>query len=306
MVARIRAVSLLGDPVLPRVYESWFPIILIDDSELRSISKRPTLRKYLADIWATRHFIYEDAIARNSVKNESLYLGRIWNVLEPLLNAAMYGIIFGVLLKTSRGIDNFIGYIVLGIMFFGFLADGLTKGTSVIRSSKNLVSAFQFPFGSLVIAQGIRSFFANITPALVGVIFALSFQLERGVGWTIILIIPLYFLIHVFSTGLMFFVARATAFIPDLRALITFIRRAWFYSSGVFFSFERFTSNPTVLRLVEFNPAYQFLEAVRGAVLYFEPPSLKVWGYLVATTLLTFFLGLIYFWRAEHHYADAK
>lgn len=226
--------------------------------------------------------------------------------MEPLLNAAMYGIIFGLLLKTSRGIDNFIGYIVLGIMFFGFLADGLTQGSSVIRSSRNLVSAFQFPFGSLVVAQGIRSFFANITPALVGVLFALSFQLERGVGWTIILIIPLYFLIHVFSTGLMFFVARATAFIPDLRALITFIRRAWFYSSGVFFSFERFTSKPTILRLVEFNPAYQFLEAVRGAVLYFEPPSLKVWGYLIVTSLSTFFLGLIYFWRAEHHYADAK
>ena len=112
-----------------------FPIILIDDSELRSISKRPTLRNYLADIWATRHFIFEDAIARNSVKNESFYLGRIWNVLEPLMNAAMYGIIFGLLLNTSRGIDNFIGYIVIGIMFFGFMADGLTQGTSVIRLS---------------------------------------------------------------------------------------------------------------------------------------------------------------------------
>lgn len=50
------------------------------------------------------------------------------------------------------------------------------------------------------------------------------------------------------------------------------------------------------------NPAYIFLQSVRGCVLYSEAPSVQTWSTLLAWTFGTFVAGLVYFWLAEAKY----
>ena len=42
-------------------------------------------------------------------------LGQLWQVLTPLLNAAVYYLIFGIILDTSRGVPNFPAFLITGI-----------------------------------------------------------------------------------------------------------------------------------------------------------------------------------------------
>ena len=41
-------------------------------------------------------------------------------MLTPLINAAVYYLIFGVILNTSGGVDNFIAYLCTGLFIFSF------------------------------------------------------------------------------------------------------------------------------------------------------------------------------------------
>lgn len=279
---------------------------IIEAAGLRPLHTRPALPSYLRSLWGRRHFIIADARGRSFETQRDMVLGKLWLVLSPLLEAAMYGLLFGLLLRTSRGIENFVGFLVIGVIFFTFLQKGLTSGSGLIRDSRAMIAAFPFPRAAIPVARITRQFMDNSLPALVAIIVALAFQWGNPPGWQLFLVIPLYVIIHVFSLGLMLIVARLTAFAPDLRALVPVAGRAWFYVSGVFFSIERFAANPTIQDIMVANPAYQFLQALRGAVLYQTAPSAETWLTLLAWSFGMLLIGLVFFWQAEERYINVR
>lgn len=277
-------------------------IVVVDESSMRPSVYRPKIASYIRGLWRRRHFIVEEARGKQASANVDLLLGRIWNILNPLLDAAMYGVIFGLLLKTSKGIDNFIGYLVIGLIFFGFMSQGLRNGDMLLQKSRGMLNSFIFPRASLPIAVAVKALLENITPAVVALLFGIGFQLSQPVHISILAVVPIYILIHIFAAGLTLIVARITAFMPDIGALLKVVNRAWFYSSGVFFSVSRFAPNDTVRQILELNPAFQFLLAVRNSALYGEVPDLSHWCYMIVVSVLFFAIGLLFFWRAEARY----
>src|SRR5699024_10376531 len=94
----------------------------------------------------------------------------------------------------------------------------------------------------------------------------------------------------------------ASAFIPDFAKLLRLVNRALFFTSGVFFTIDRFESHAALTRLVEVNPIYQFLQAARTCVLDGRLPTTDVWVYLTIWSCALALVGFIYFWHAEERY----
>ena len=78
----------------------------------------------------------------------------LWQVLTPLINAAVYYVIFGVVLNTSRDVDNFIAYLCTGVFLFGFTQTVIQAGAQAITGNLGLIRALHFPRASLPIAVG--------------------------------------------------------------------------------------------------------------------------------------------------------
>ena len=278
--------------------------VFVQDYELQSVSRRPRIFNYVSQLWDRRQYIWEDARGKTSTNHTDMLLGRAWNILGPLLDAAMYGVVFGFLLNTSRGIENFIGYLVIGVIFFGFISKSMTGAGGLIQGNKNFIRSFSFPRASLVFSFNLRSFLQNILPAIVAVVFGLALQWKTGLSWTIVAVVPLFLLIHIFGCGVSFCVARITAFVPDFRSFFKVIVRAWFYSSGVFFSLDRLTTDASIQEILMLNPAFQFLDAIRNGVLYGQYPGVAQWVYLLCWSIGMFIIGLVFFWRAEERYIN--
>ena len=280
-------------------------IIEVDDTYLRRLSARPGLGKYLAQLWQRRHFIWAEARNKAFSRGRDMYLGRAWIVLQPILDTAVYILVFGVVLNISKNIDYFIGYLVIGVIFFGFITRGINAGAGLIQNSKGMISSFSFPKAALPISLTVKQLLDNVAPAIVGLLIAFLYH-----GLTpspAILTVPVFFLmIHLFSLGAMLIVARITAFIPDLKALVSTFTRGLFFVSGVFFDIHRFDSNETIQSIMLANPAYQFLTAVREATIYQTVPPVGRWLYLAAWTFGLLIIGLIFFWEAEERYARVR
>ncbi|WP_231699007.1 ABC transporter permease [Corynebacterium lujinxingii] len=280
-------------------------LIEVDDTFLRRLSARPGLGRYLAQLWQRRHFIWAEARNKAFSRGRDMYLGRAWIVLQPILDTAVYILVFGVVLNISKNIDYFIGYLVIGVIFFNFITRGLNSGAGLIQSSKGMISSFSFPKAALPISLTVKQLLDNVAPAIVGLLIAFLYH-----GLTpspAILTVPVFFLmIHLFSLGAMLIVARITAFIPDLKALVSTFTRGLFFVSGVFFDIHRFDSNETIQSIMLANPAYQFLTAVREATIYQTVPPLGRWLYLAAWTFGLLIIGLIFFWEAEERYARVR
>ncbi|MDX3097799.1 ABC transporter permease [Streptomyces sp. ME01-24h] len=266
---------------------------------------RPGLGAYVRQLWGRRHFISSYATARASAQYTQARLGQLWQVLTPLLNAAVYYLIFGLLLGTDRGVDNFIAFLVTGIFVFTFTQSSVMAGVRAISGNLGLVRALHFPRASLPIAFTLVQLQQLLMSMLVLVTIVLMTGEVPGPSW--LLAIPALVLQSVFNAGLALVMARLGSKMTDLAQLMPFILRTWMYISGVMYSISHVTAHaPHIVRIVlGLNPASIYIDLMRFALIDSftsaqMPPH--VWALALGWALVMGVGGFVWFWKAEERY----
>lgn len=270
---------------------------------LRTFSERPPLGRYLSDLWQRRSFIWTLSSSESYAKNEDNRLGQVWAVLNPALLILSYYAIFGLLLGTDRGVDNFVGFLAIGVVMFSFTSSVVTRGSKAITGRLSLVRALHFPRAILPISVALTEFIAAL-PA-----FALLFVLMFATGETPSLswlLFPVAVLLQgVALLGIAFICARLVNMSRDLGNLIPVIVRLLRYCSGVFFPVVHYAQNlpPAFQDLVVYQPFALMLSLGRQSLLGADNPlALNDWlmmaGWAVGLTVV----GLVIFWWDEARY----
>jgi teichoic acid transport system permease protein len=257
---------------------------------------------YIKQLWQRRYFITGFARARIQSENARNRLGEVWLVLNPILNAAVFYLIFGVILKTSRGIENYVAFLITGVFFFTYLQRSITAGASSVSGNLGLIRAFHFPRAVLPFASTAKQLMQLGYSLVVLIIIVLVTGEPITSRW---LLIPITVaLLSFFAAGVALITARITTTFNDFTNLLPFLLRAWLYLSGVFFSIQAFSENlpgwaQTVLL---YQPGAVYLECARFSLLadYEAPPWL--FAAAAAWAVLAFVGGFVYFFRAEGRY----
>jgi teichoic acid transport system permease protein len=270
---------------------------------LHKVGGRPPLGAYLRDVWRRRAFVYSLARFRIEAENGRNRLGMGWVVLKPLLNAAVYGTIFGILLGSRSRPDQFILFLVIGVFFFEFFSSCFTSGAQSITKNASLVQSLSFPRMSLPLALVVQRLLQFVPMVVIMILMVMAFGTMPHWEW--VLLIPLIALFTVFNAGLTLITARLTVHFRDLTQLLPFISRFFFYTSGTFFSVEkRFNGNETILKIADAQPIHEFMELARSVMLTGPDYVIKpeYWLYATAWSILTLIVGTVYFWAAEERY----
>ncbi|WP_350270374.1 ABC transporter permease [Brevibacterium sp. CBA3109] len=275
----------------------------VSSEGLVPVGRRTCLSRYLAALWNRRHFIIAESRAKMSSSTRKNILGYGWLFLNPLLSVLAFWFIFGFILQTSRGVPNFLGFLVVGVFFFGYTGKCMTGGTGAIRSGASMIKGFQFPRAALPISTVVRNFLDFMPTLLVMVIVLAVVPPLEVITWRVILVIPVIVLQTIFNVGLACFLARLGHKIPDLTNFMSIVSRFWLYGSGVFFSIEdRLGNHPALLEAMQYNPMHAYLTLVRNSLLYGVDSDPKMWivGTVWAFGLLI--VGFLFFWRGEENY----
>lgn len=268
-------------------------------SGLQRVGARPTFPNYLRRLWDVRRFISYEARVSVGAQNSNNLLGNIWLVLTPVLNGATYFLIFGILLGTSRGVENFIGFLTIGVFMFTFTSRTVSAGANSLTRKNTVVEAFAFPRIALPVSVVLReSLSYTITMATMLVIVVVIPPVEVY-SWRWLLIVPVVMLQLMLIQGLSLIFARFVSKIRDFSQILTFILRIWMYGSGVFYSFESRISDPTILNILSYNPMHQVLDITRKSLLYGETPGWDQWIILASWAVATLVVGVFIFWRSD-------
>jgi teichoic acid transport system permease protein len=302
---------------------------------LRPSAARPPLIKYLRQIWDRRHFILTFATARNISMYTESNLGQVWQVLTPLLNAAVYYLIFGVIFDAKRGIQNYIAFLVAGVFIFGFTERSILTGSRVIGNNLSLIRALHFPRACLPLGYVI----VELQQLLLSMLVLGAIVLGTGepiTGYWLMLL-PVLALQSMFNIGAGLIMARMGAQVRDISQLLPFLLRTWRYFCGVMYAVS---SLPT--RIPHFgkvvlaaNPAAVYITLTRWSLLTTErndDPGAKpfnaakcdlfnhthlpqyqaychpiinweqTWIAAAGWAAFALVIGFIYFWRAEAWY----
>ena len=304
---------------------------------LRPSASRPPVASYIRDLWRRWNFIMAFATARNIAMYTEARLGQLWQVLTPLLNAGVYFLIFGILLKINRGIPNYLAFLVTGVFVFNFTQRAFISTSKVITDSLPLIRALQFPRASLPLAYVMIEFQQMLLSMAVLVIIVLG--TGEPLTWYWVLVIPALLLQTVFNIGIGLFVARIGSQVNDFSQLLPFLLRTWMYVSGVLFSIAGLDirTHRWAVGLLEINPAALYITLMRNALLtsqrlsapgskpynaqlcalwdtkakqywydsaychYYANPA-HFWYYGIGWAVLAVVVGFFFFWRAEAKY----
>ncbi|MCA0297332.1 MAG: ABC transporter permease [Actinobacteria bacterium] len=267
---------------------------------LKRVGARPPLGSYLREAWRRREFIVALAQYRLRASLEGNRLGVLWLVLQPTLNALIYGTIFYFI---QRGDDpvQFAAHVVIGVFLFQFFQRSMTQGARSITGNQSLVQSLAFPRITLPVAEVMEELI-SLLPSI-AVLFVILPFLGHWPSLSWLLMVPLLILFTLFNTGIALITARLTVHVRDLAQLLPFIGRLLFYSSGVLFDVNKiFDRYPAVLQLYDFVPIYQVLQMARAALLGGHSYDPMYWLYFSAWSVLTFVVGLLFFWVAEERY----
>ena len=274
---------------------------------LAELGGRPSLLSYIRQLWERRYFAVELARSRFRAQNEADRLGAAWIVLLPTINAAVYGLVFGVIVKSASKPPHFIPFLVTGVFTFAFFSGCFSDGAKSIVSNRGLVRTLHFPRAVLPIASVLQQLFALGPVVLVMCVIVLISGEPISVRW--FLIVPAYFLMSLFCAGVAFFAARLTIHVRDIAQLIPFITRLLFYVSGIFFAVStKFSGHGLLTALLKINPANVYITLVRDALLSRDRHLQGVhadaftWQLGIIWGVVMSLAGFIFFWRAEGLY----
>jgi teichoic acid transport system permease protein len=302
---------------------------------LRPSSARPSLISYLRLVWQRRHFIVAYATARSVSMYTEARLGQLWQVLTPLLNSAVYYLVFGILFQANRGISHYTAFLVTGVFIFGFTERSIVVGSSVMRANLALIRALHFPRACLPLAYVLVEFQQLLVSMVV--LFAIVLSTGEPLTWYWLFLVPVLVMQATFNMGAALILARVGAGAQDVTQLVPFLTRIWRYFCGVMYSIA---SLPATLpewakNVLSLNPAAVYISLTRNAIMssyrndapgaqpfnaakcavftakkipdlqaYCHPDVLtsELWLAGVGWAIVTLVVGVVFFWQAETRY----
>ena len=234
-------------------------------------------------------------------KYKGSFLGILWSFLNPLLQVFVYYLVFPYLMRGA-GIDNYLVYLITGIVPWTFFATSINAGTTSIKANEGIIKKVYFPREILVISQilsGVVNFFIS---SIIILIFCVVF----GVGISVhICAVPIIVLIQgILTLGIVFILSAVNVYIQDLEYVVSFMMNMLFYGTPILYSLEQFASAGLLHDLICLNPMTSVIDAYRDVFLYHDWPNFSNLFIVLILGLVVLIVGYKIFKVLEKGFAE--
>jgi teichoic acid transport system permease protein len=260
----------------------------------------PPLGRYVSELWKRRAFVRELARAELKAQNYQTAFGQLWLVLNPLLNAAVYFFLVDILSSGHGRPPNYVTHLLAGIFAYTFFSSGVSQAAGSVAGGGKLILNTAFPRLLLPITQIDIAFF-RFLPTLPVLAVVIVLNNRANISWTLLLTVPIFGLLVLFTAGLGFLCATLQVYNTDFKNLLPYLLRLGLYMTPILW----FADASAGLRnkIATFNPLSSIFELWSDAIVRGEvsPPSL--WIRALVSSLVLFVAGFVVYVSRERDYA---
>ena len=213
-------------------------------------------------------------------------LGGVWLVLNPLIQVALFWVIFGLGIRGRGDRDDFpfIVWLLPGMIPWFYIGSTISKGATCISKKLSMASRMNFPLSIIPAYTILTNFFTHgvlltFIP-LTLIIFGIGFS-----GFNIVWLFYAIFTSILFLISLSFVTSTLTSIIKDLGQLIQHITRMLFWFTPIMW--EPNYNQRLFQIILPLNPVHHIVSSYRNAFLYGNVAVIN-W----ASTLIFWFLAL--------------
>lgn len=231
-------------------------------------------------------------------------LARFWVVLEPVLITLVYVFVFATILGARETGMPGVGYPeFLVIALWPWLAISRSIGGSVnlVKQKSSLIKKLNIKSELFLYARCMAQFL--IYGATFFVVLVVLHFMGANIHLTgLLVVLPVFFLLWVFSNASAMIVCALAVFIDDLKIIVPLFLTLAFFLMPIIWPAERLSADLSFL--VDYNPLAGMLDYLRAALLQGElTPGKRVYAF-VLLSLLLHWLGSVLYKRLSRYFLD--
>ncbi|MCE5039514.1 MULTISPECIES: ABC transporter permease [Mammaliicoccus] len=237
--------------------------------------------------------IFKLAIYNMKSQYANHYLGVFWNILQPILQVAVYYLVFGLGLRGDASAQvvgvPFLVHLISGLFPWLFISQGINTGASAIQGNVGLLSKMKFP-SSIFISIALTNNMINlmITSAILFVISVINGYVPWWhYFWFIYFLVASYAIIF----GISLIMSTLIIVIRDTKNLLQNVIRMLFFMTPIFWAMEE--AHGILQRLASLNPFAYLVGVYRTAFVHDNVSVYGQWHDHLYFWLLTIILLLI-------------
>ncbi len=255
--------------------------------------------KFFNELYNYRELLKSSIKKEIRGKYKGSFLGIMWSFINPLLQVLIYAIIFPIIMGDT-GTDNYVVFLVVGIIPWTFFVTIINQGVIVIRSNAGIIKKVYFPREILpisVAASGLINFFISC-------IIILIFVVTSGISlsWVLIFVPFIAVIQAMLALGLVFALSAINIYIKDTEYIVTFILNMLFYATPVLYNASLFPSS--IRWVLNMNPMGVIIDSYRNVFLNGQIPELGPIIYVFVLSVVVLIGGFAIFRKLEKGFAE--
>jgi ABC-type polysaccharide/polyol phosphate export permease len=255
---------------------------------------------------AHRNLLYLLSLKELRTRYKKSILGWAWSLLNPLTQTAIFTVVFAIFhaakpVGDPSGLRNFPLYFLCGLLPFNFFSISVGVSMAAVQGGSGLIKKVQFPHEHLVLSVVVAQFVTLLIETGVLTVIML-FAGNMVLPWLPIVLL-LYVLLAVFTTGVALTLAAANVFFHDVNYLWGILSQVLFYATPVIW-------NPATVgiswleKVSKYNPTGTFIIANHNLMYDLRMPGLERWAYLIVVAFGTFLVGAWIFNNLSPKFAE--
>ena len=231
-------------------------------------------------------------------KYKNSFLGVIWSFLNPLLQIAVYAIVFPLILRNQQ--ENYVIFLCCGLIPWTFFATSINRAAFSFIENGNILKKVYFPREIIPISV-VTSEAINF---LISTIIIIGFVIFGGLGITkFVLLYPVVLIIQYFVVlAIAFFVASICVYLRDLQHFIGVALQLLFYAAPVVYAPN--TIPERFQWILKFNPMTYIINAYRDIFYNKTMIDIKPLMIVFALSIIACILGYIFFSKLQKGFAE--
>ena len=225
-------------------------------------------------------------------------LGVFWSFLNPLLQLAVYAIVFPLIMKSD--IPNYTVFVCCGLIPWTFFSTAISRTSFAMVENGNIIKKVYFPREILpisIVTSELVNFF-------ISTIIILAFVIAYGMGfsWYIVFYPVILIVQYVLLIGISLLVSSLTVYFRDLQHFIGILLQLLFYATPIVYGMDIIpVSFQWILKL---NPMSYIIDGYRSIFYYQRMPDLVGLGIVFAISIVLCIVGYFIFNKLQKRFAE--
>lgn len=231
-------------------------------------------------------------------KYKNSVLGILWSFLNPLLQIAVYAIVFPLIMKSN--LPNYTVFLCCGLIPWNFLSSAISRASFTMIENGNIIKKVYFPREILPLSI-VTSEAVNF---MISTVIILAFVVGYGMGLSkFIIFYPLVLIVqYLLLIGISFIVSSVTVYFRDLQHFIGIALQLLFYATPIVYAPN--TIPESFQWILKFNPMTYIINGYRDIFYYQKTPDLVSLAMVLGISIIICLVGYFIFNKLQRRFAE--